>query len=116
MIETTCVFCRILSGEIPTTKVYEDSVSYAFQDIDPQAPQHVLIIPKEHLDSLNDVAQGDERLLGHLLRIAPKIANQLGFAESGFRTVVNTGTDGGQSVDHLHLHLLGGRSLSWPPG
>ena len=116
MLETTCVFCRILSGEIPSTKVYEDSMAYAFQDIDPQAPQHVLIIPKEHLDSLNDVAQGDEPLLGHLLRLAPKIANQLGFAEAGFRTVLNTGSDGGQSVDHLHLHLLGGRSLSWPPG
>jgi histidine triad (HIT) family protein len=116
MSESTCLFCRILSGEIPSTKVYEDRLAYAFNDIDPQAPHHVLIISKEHIDSLNDVSQGDEALLGHLLRLAPKVANQLGFAEAGFRTVINTGADSGQTVDHLHLHVLGGRSLNWPPG
>lgn len=116
MSESTCLFCRILSGEIPSTKVFEDQFAYAFKDIDPQAPSHVLVIPKEHIDSLNDISQGDEALLGHMLRLAPKIANQLGMAESGFRTVINTGSDGGQSVDHLHIHVLGGRSLNWPPG
>ena len=116
MSESTCLFCRILSGEIPSTKVFEDQFAYAFKDIDPQAPSHVLVIPKEHIDSLNDISQGDEALLGHMLRLAPKIANQLGMAESGFRTVINTGTDGGQTVDHLHIHVLGGRSLNWPPG
>jgi histidine triad (HIT) family protein len=116
MSESTCLFCRILSGEIPSTKVFEDQFAYAFTDIDPQAPSHVLVIPKEHIDSLNDISQGDEALLGHMLRLAPKIANQLGMAESGFRTVINTGADGGQAVDHLHIHILGGRSLNWPPG
>ncbi len=116
MSESTCLFCRILSGEIPSTKVFEDNVAYAFKDINPQAPTHVLIVPKEHIDSLNDISQGDEAMLGYLLRLAPKIANQLGVAESGFRAVINTGPDGGQSVDHLHIHLLGGRSLVWPPG
>ena len=116
MSESTCLFCRILSGEIPSTKVFEDNVAYAFKDINPQAPTHVLIVPKEHIDSLNDISQGDEAMLGYLLRLAPKIANQLGVAESGFRVVINTGPDGGQSVDHLHIHLLGGRSLVWPPG
>ena len=116
MSEMSCLFCRILSGEIPSTKVYEDRLAYAFLDVAPQAPTHVLIIPKEHSDSLNDVTQADEPLLGHLLRLAPKIANQLGCAEAGYRTVINTGGDGGQSVDHLHIHLLGGRELTWPPG
>ena len=116
MSESTCLFCRILSGEIPSTKVFEDNVAYAFKDINPQAPTHVLIVPKEHIDSLNDISQGDEAMLGYLLRLAPKIANQLGVAESGFRAVINTGPVGGQSVDHLHIHVLGGRSLVWPPG
>jgi histidine triad (HIT) family protein len=116
MSEPDCIFCRIVAGEIPTTKVYEDDQSYAFRDENPQAPNHVLIVPKEHIESLNDIAQGDETLLGHLLRLAPKIANQLGIAERGFRTVINTGEESGQSVWHLHLHVLGGRKLNWPPG
>lgn len=116
MAELGCIFCQILSGDIPSQKVYEDDEACAFADSKPQAPTHILIVPREHMDSLNDAAQGDERLLGHLLRLASKIANQLGIAESGFRVVVNTGADGGQSVSHLHLHLLGGRGLAWPPG
>ncbi|NDD64029.1 MAG: histidine triad nucleotide-binding protein [Acidobacteria bacterium] len=116
MPKVTCLFCRILSGEVASTKVHEDDLAYAFIDIDPKAPSHVLIIPKDHIDSLNDISKRDEPMLGHLLRLAPRIANQLGFAEAGFRTVINTGTDGGQSVDHLHIHLLGGRALTWPPG
>ncbi len=116
MSENDCLFCRILAGEVPSTKVYEDPTTYAFSDINPQAPTHVLIIPKEHIDSLNDASQSDESLLGHLIRLAPKIANQMGIAESGYRTVINTGEAAGQSVGHLHVHLLGGRSLAWPPG
>ena len=116
MTEADCLFCKIAAGTIPSEKVYEDDHALAFRDLKPQAPTHVLVIPKEHLDSLNDASQSDQALLGHLLRLVPKIANQLGIAESGFRTVINTGGDGGQSVDHLHLHLLGGRPLTWPPG
>ncbi len=116
MAENDCIFCQILSGEIPAERVYEDEDACAFIDTKPQAPSHILIIPREHMDSLNDVGQGDERLLGHLLRLAAKVANQLGIAESGFRAVINTGPDAGQSVSHLHVHLLGGRTLTWPPG
>jgi histidine triad (HIT) family protein len=105
MAENECLFCRIIGGEVQSTKVYEDNLAYAFSDIDPQAPTHLLIIPKEHLD-----------LLGHLLRLAPKIANQQGIAENGYRTVINTGAQSGQSVEHLHLHVLGGRAMNWPPG
>jgi histidine triad (HIT) family protein len=116
MPEENCIFCRILAGEVASTKVYEDPTAYAFRDADPKAPNHVLIIPKEHLESLNDASQSDEALLGHLMRLAPKIANQEGIAESGYRTVINTGGDGGQSVFHLHVHLMGGRPMTWPPG
>lgn len=111
-----CLFCRIVAGEVPSTKVYEDPEVYAFRDIDPKAPTHVLLIPKEHSDSLNDLAKSDEPMLGHMLRLVPKLANQEGIAESGYRMVINTGGDGGQSVEHLHIHLLGGRALAWPPG
>ncbi|MBL8167231.1 MAG: histidine triad nucleotide-binding protein [Acidobacteria bacterium] len=116
MSEDNCIFCRILAGEIPSTKVYEDRLVYAFRDANPQAPTHVLLVPKEHIESLNDAAQGDEALLGHMLRLAPKIANQEGLADSGFRTVINTGGDAGQTVWHLHVHVLGGRPMTWPPG
>ncbi len=116
MPEEICIFCRILAGEIPSTKVFEDSQAYAFRDVNPQAPTHILIVPKEHIDSLNDIGQVDEAMLGHLMRLAPKIANQEGIAEGGYRAVINTGENGGQSVAHLHVHLLGGRTLTWPPG
>lgn len=116
MSEENCIFCKIVSGEIPANKIYEDDEALAFHDVTPQAPIHVLIIPKEHMDSLNDAGKGDEALLGRMIRLAPKIANQLGIAENGFRTCINTGGDGGQSVFHLHIHLLGGRHLGWPPG
>lgn len=116
MAENECLFCRIIGGEIQSTKVYEDNLAYAFSDNKPQAPTHILIIPKEHLDSLNDASQNDEALLGHLLRLAPKLANQVGIAEDGYRTVINTGAESGQTVEHLHLHVLGGRSMNWPPG
>lgn len=116
MSENNCIFCKIVSGEVPSTKVYEDDSAYAFYDINPQAPTHVLIVPKEHIESLNDVGQGDEVLVGHLLRLAPKIANQHGLADNGYRTVINTGEAAGQAEWHLHVHLLGGRAMTWPPG
>jgi histidine triad (HIT) family protein len=112
-----CLFCKIANGEIPVKKVFEDDHAVAFRDIHPQAPVHVLVVPKKHYASLADVGTSDEELtlLGHLL----SVVNQIARAEkliSGYRTVINTGTGGGQTVDHLHLHLLGGRALQWPPG
>ncbi len=115
-MEDNCLFCKIVAGEVPATVVHEDALAVAFEDVNPQAPQHVLIIPREHMDSLNDVSKGDEALIGHLFRIAAQIADQRGIGESGFRAVVNTGPDAGQSVQHVHVHLLGGRSMAWPPG
>ena len=115
MSEPNCLFCKMAAGEIPVKKAYEDNLALAFHDIAPQAPQHILIIPKEHVASLNEATEY-KITLGHLLTLAPQIAQTLGFAESGFRTVINTGADGGQTVLHLHLHLLGGRPFAWPPG
>ncbi len=108
-----CLFCRIAEGEIPSTKVYEDERVLAFRDIDPQAPVHVLIIPKAHFDSILE-ADGDT--VAYMTQIAKKIAADEGLCEKGFRLVINTGEEGGQSVKHLHMHMLGGRSLQWPPG
>ena len=111
---TACLFCKMVSGEIKPDVVYEDDSLLAFRDINPQAPVHVLIIPKQHianLNSLEDVALG-----GEILQAAAKLAGQLGFAESGYRAVFNTNNHGGQTVHHLHLHLLAGRQMSWPPG
>jgi len=114
---TDCIFCKIAQGEIPSTKVYEDDLVLAFRDLDPQAPEHVLIIPKKHLASVMDFAEEDRELAAHILTVVvPKIARELGIADGGFRLVTNTGADGGQTVGHLHFHLLGGRSLTWPPG
>lgn len=110
-----CLFCKIIAGEIPSKKVFEDQCIYAFRDINPQAPTHVLVIPRKHFASLNDLGAEDEALLGQLHLTAAKIAKTEGLA-SGFRTVINTGSDGGQTVDHLHVHLLGGRPMAWPPG
>jgi histidine triad (HIT) family protein len=116
MSENNCSFCRIVAGDIPANSVHQDELCVAIRDINPQAPTHVLVIPREHLESLNDASHRDEALLGHLLRVAARIANDEGHAESGYRTVVNTGAGAGQSVFHLHVHVLGGRSMSWPPG
>ena len=116
MAEQDCIFCRIASGEIPAQTVYTDDQCIAFRDINPQAPAHLLIIPREHVESLNDVGLRDEGALGHLMRIASRVASDQGLAESGYRTVINTGAGAGQSVFHLHVHVLGGRPLSWPPG
>ncbi|HEX8177540.1 MAG TPA: histidine triad nucleotide-binding protein [Pyrinomonadaceae bacterium] len=111
-----CLFCRIIAGEIPADVVHQDDVCLAFRDINPQAPTHVLVIPREHIESLDEATQRDERTLGHLLRVAARVANQEGLSESGYRTVINTGAGAGQSVFHLHLHVLGGRQMNWPPG
>jgi histidine triad (HIT) family protein len=110
----TCLFCRIIRREIPATIVWEDAHSLAFRDIDPKAPTHVLVIPKTHVASLNEAT--DATMLGRLMLAAREIAAEEGISESGYRVVVNTGAGAGQTVFHLHLHLLGGRKLTWPPG
>jgi histidine triad (HIT) family protein len=110
----TCLFCRIIRREIPSTIVWEDAHSLAFRDLDPKAPTHVLVIPKTHVASLNEAT--DATMLGRLMLAAREIAAEEGISESGYRVVVNTGAGAGQTVFHLHLHLLGGRRLTWPPG
>lgn len=111
-----CLFCKIIAGDIPSNKVYSDEELYAFHDINPAAPAHILIIPRKHLHSIADAAEEDQALLGRLLLAANRIAEQEGLSAEGYRYVINTGDKGGQTVHHLHLHLLGGRQLSWPPG
>lgn len=110
-----CLFCKIIAGTIPTKKVYEDERVFAFEDITPQAPTHVLIIPKKHIAGLKEATAEDAELLGHCQLAAAKIGRERGI-EDGYRTVYNVGPRSGQSVFHLHLHLIGGRDLSWPPG
>jgi histidine triad (HIT) family protein len=116
MSEQNCLFCQIVAGEIPADIVHQDAHTIAFRDINAQAPTHILIIPREHLESLDEASRQDEAMLGHLLRIAARVANEQGLTERGYRTVINTGAGAGQSVFHLHLHVLGGRTLGWPPG
>ncbi len=111
----SCLFCKIASGEIPSTAVYQDDFCYAFADINPKAPVHILVVPREHIGSLDEAAADKRALLGHLLWAAAEIARKKGLA-NGYRVVVNTGEEGGQTVDHLHLHLMGGRQMTWPPG
>ena len=116
MAEQNCIFCKIAAGEIPAAKVFEDERAFVFRDINPQAPTHALVIPRAHVASLNEAGEADEALLGHLLLVAARVARDGGLAEDGYRTVVNTGAGAGQTVFHVHVHLLGGRSLAWPPG
>jgi histidine triad (HIT) family protein len=111
-----CLFCKIIAGVIPSAKVHEDEVCIAFNDISPQAPTHILIIPRKHFDSLDKAEKSDEETLGHLLFTTAEIAREKGFATDGYRTVINTNSDGGQTVFHLHVHLLGGRPFVFPPG
>jgi histidine triad (HIT) family protein len=113
---TDCIFCRIAAGEIPADLVYEDDLVVGFRDLNPQAPTHVLLIPRKHIASINELQPEDEAIIGRLYAAAAKVAAQEGFAESGYRTVINCNDDGGQTVFHVHLHLLGGRRMSWPPG
>ena len=111
-----CLFCKFVSGEISTQTVYEDDDVLAFRDINPQAPCHVLIIPKKHISTLNDLTEQDAELVGKLYLAAAKVAKQEGIDEAGYRTVMNCNEQAGQTVFHIHLHLLGGRRMSWPPG
>jgi histidine triad (HIT) family protein len=111
-----CLFCKIASGQIPASLVYEDDRLLAFTDIHPQAPTHVLVIPRRHIASLNELGPDDDPLVGEMVRRAATIAKERGLAIGGFRTVFNTNRDAGQTVFHIHLHLLGGRPMAWPPG
>ena len=111
-----CLFCDIVSGKIPSRRLHDDPLCVAFEDIHPQAPTHVLVVPREHLAMLSDAGERHEGMLGHLMRVASDLARARGIADDGYRVVVNCGEGAGQSVFHLHLHLLGGRRLGWPPG
>lgn len=113
---TNCLFCKIVSGEIPGTIVYQDDDLVAFRDIDPKAPMHVLIVPRRHIATLNDLTPADDGLVGSMVRRAAAIAKEHGHAERGYRTLFNTNAEAGQSVFHIHLHVLGGRGFDWPPG
>ncbi|MFN3882654.1 MAG: histidine triad nucleotide-binding protein [Nitrincola lacisaponensis] len=110
-----CLFCKIVAGDIPANKIYEDELAVAFMDINPQAPFHALIIPRQHLATLNDISVEDREVVGHLHWVAAKLATDHGFADDGYRTVFNCNRHGGQTVYHIHLHLLGGKPLGWPP-
>lgn len=112
----SCLFCRIIAGEIPSSKVFEDADLFAFNDINPQAPLHVLIVPKKHIATTNDLTAEDDALLGKLVRRAAAIAKEKGFDQRGYRTLLNCNAEAGQTVFHIHLHLLAGRHLGWPPG
>jgi len=111
-----CIFCKIAAGDIPADKVYEDDTVVAFRDLSPQAPTHILVIPRKHIATINDLQPEDEPIVGRMYGAAREIAAREGFAELGYRTVVNCNEAGGQVVFHVHLHLLGGRMMHWPPG
>ena len=112
----SCLFCRIISGEIPGSIVYQDDRVVAFNDINPQAPMHVLVVPRRHIATLNDLTKADDDLVGEMVRRGGAIAAERGVGESGYRTVFNVNADAGQTVFHIHLHVLGGRNMGWPPG
>lgn len=113
---TNCLFCKIIAGEIPGTIVYQDNDLVAFRDIDPKAPMHVLIVPRRHIATLNDLTPAEDGLVGSMVRRAAAIAGEHGYAEHGYRTLFNTNVEAGQSVFHIHLHVLAGREFHWPPG
>jgi histidine triad (HIT) family protein len=114
--DENCLFCKIIKGEIPSEKVYEDDRVLAFKDINPQAPTHILLIPKDHIARIDEVTESDRDLMGYLMEMVAVIAKQEGLSEQGFRTVINCGESSGQEVFHIHLHIMGGRSFSWPAG
>ena len=111
-----CLFCKIIAGDIPSAKVFENDHIVAFRDIQPQAPTHILIIPRKHIPTTNDLTIADQSLIGEMVTVAKDIASSEGLSEAGYRLVFNCNKDGGQAVYHIHLHLLGGRKLKWPPG
>jgi histidine triad (HIT) family protein len=113
---TDCLFCKIIKGEIPSTSVYKDEQVTAFRDINPAAPVHILVVPNKHIADVNHIAEEDQQLMGHLLSVVRPIAEEEGIAESGYRLIINTGPDGHQEVDHLHLHILGGHPMKHPMG
>lgn len=116
MTEPDCLFCRIVAGQIPSTRLHDDDLVIAIRDIEPRAPTHVLLIPRRHIPSAADLVETDGPLLGRLFAVAADIARSEGIADAGYRLVSNVGAWGGQSVDHLHIHLMGGRAFEWPPG
>ena len=111
-----CLFCKIIKGDIPSSKVYEDHLCYAFYDINPQAPTHFLVVPKAHIQSVSEITRFNEGIVGHIFIVIAKLAKELGFAEAGYRVVSNIGAAGQQTVPHLHFHVLAGRDMTWPPG
>ncbi len=111
-----CLFCKIIAGEIPSSKVYEDELCYAFYDINPQAPTHFLVVPRDHIQSVSAVTEASAHLVGHIFAVIAKLAKELGFGEAGYRVVSNIGEAGQQTVPHLHFHVLAGRDMTWPPG
>jgi len=116
MTEGGCLFCRIVAGDIPSTRLHEDDLVVAFRDISPQAPTHLLVVPRRHIASLAELGESDGPLLGRMFAVVADLAASEGIAGDGFRVVANAGANGGQTVDHIHLHLLGGRRMTWPPG
>jgi histidine triad (HIT) family protein len=112
----SCLFCRIIAGEIPGTIVHQDDRVVAFRDINPQAPMHVLVVPRRHIATLNDLGDGDDGIVGEMVRRGAAIAREHGYADRGYRTVFNCQAEAGQTVFHIHLHVLGGRTFTWPPG
>lgn len=111
-----CIFCKIIKGEIPSSKIYEDDKVYAFKDINPEAPVHFLVIPKEHIQSVNDINENNSDIIAHIFEVINKLVVEQKVDKTGYRIINNCGEDGGQTVNHMHFHVLGGRSLNWPPG
>lgn len=116
MSSDDCLFCKILDGEIPAELIYESDTAVAFRDVNPQAPTHVLVIPRKHISTINDIEQDDQEIIGSLYTAAQEVAAKEGVADNGYRTVMNCGEGAGQTVFHIHLHVLGGRQMGWPPG
>jgi len=114
--EHTCLFCKIIEKQIPAKVVYEDNIAVAFEDVNPQAPVHILVVPRKHVPDIQSMTDADRETIGHLFWIGAKLAAEMGLTNRGYRTVINNGPDAGQTVFHIHMHLLSGRTFSWPPG